>query len=206
MSHDDEHEIEELLDGREPMIEPPPELWDRIAAELDRDDEGRGRNDDRDDDTAPVTETPVVELRRRRRWIATAAIAAAAAVILVVIGLVSLIPGDEDPRRVEVALAPLPEHPGATGEATVIEDDDTYRIEFDVDGVEPGAAADLELWLLTPEVDELVSLGRVDRSGEVTVDDDVDLDEFSVLDLSIEPRDGDPTHSGNSVVRGTIDF
>jgi hypothetical protein len=32
----------------------------------------------------------------------------------------------------------------------------------------------------------------------------VDVGEYPVVDVSIEPTDGDPAHSGNSVVRGTL--
>ena len=32
----------------------------------------------------------------------------------------------------------------------------------------------------------------------------VDVGEFPVVDVSIEPADGDPAHSGDSVVRGTL--
>jgi len=65
----------------------------------------------------------------------------------------------------------------------------------------------LELWLL--EVDEdgvtdLVSLGRVDGSGRYAIPEGVDLDTFSVVDISVEPNDGNPEHSGASVVRGEL--
>ena len=36
------------------------------------------------------------------------------------------------------------------------------------------------------------------------VPDGLDLGEFPVVDISVEPFDGDPSHSGDSVVRGTL--
>ena len=33
----------------------------------------------------------------------------------------------------------------------------------------------------------------------------LDLTEFPLLDISVEPLDGDPTHSGVSVARGDLD-
>jgi hypothetical protein len=63
-----------------------------------------------------------------------------------------------------------------------------------------------EVWLLTPEVDGLISLGYLTgASGEFIVPDSVDLDRFSVVDISAEPLDGDPTHSGDSIVRGALE-
>ena len=34
--------------------------------------------------------------------------------------------------------------------------------------------------------------------------DGVDLDEYSIVDISVEPIDGDPAHSGDSIVRGQL--
>ena len=67
----------------------------------------------------------------------------------------------------------------------------------------PGAY--YELWLLDgPE--RLLSLGsfRVPASGaaEVTVPLPVDVTDFRFVDVSVESADGDPGHSGVSVLRG----
>ena len=48
------------------------------------------------------------------------------------------------------------------------------------------------------------SLGLLDDAGEYAIPADIDLSEFSVVDVSIEPDDGDPTHSGRSILRGTL--
>ncbi len=40
--------------------------------------------------------------------------------------------------------------------------------------------------------------------GTFEVPDDVDLDRFDVVDVSVEPDDGDPTHSGASILRGDL--
>lgn len=137
------------------------------------------------------------------------AAAAAAGVLLalgVAIGMLVGGPGDEDaaPGQV-IALEPLPGAPeGAGGEARVIYGDDG-RAELEVSGLEPTGDGDFyELWLLNGP-DDLVSLGsfRVGASGEARLDVPVPADggQFGFLDISREPDDGDPSHSGDSVLR-----
>lgn len=40
--------------------------------------------------------------------------------------------------------------------------------------------------------------------GRFTVPADIDLAEYSLVDISEEPDDGDPQHSGDSIVRGPL--
>ena len=52
---------------------------------------------------------------------------------------------------------------------------------------------------------ETASLGVLEGSeGTFEVPNDVDVDEFNLVDVSEEPQDGDPTHSGDSIVRGPL--
>ena len=84
------------------------------------------------------------------------------------------------------------------------------EITFDGERVGAGEDADLELWLIEPDADgspaELVSLGVIDpdRPGDFAVPATTDPSVFSVVDISIEPRDGVPTHSGRSILRGPL--
>ena len=48
------------------------------------------------------------------------------------------------------------------------------------------------------------SLGVFDGPGTYEVPADIDPELFPVVDISIELDDGDPTHSGDSVVRGEL--
>ena len=64
-----------------------------------------------------------------------------------------------------------------------------------------------EVWLITEDATEIISLGMLEgQTGEFVVPDAVDLREFVLVDVSDEPVDGDPTHSGDSIVRGALDF
>ena len=54
----------------------------------------------------------------------------------------------------------------------------------------------------------LVALGVLPEGdvGEFEVPQGL-LDEgYRIVDISVEPDDGDPTHSGDSIVRGALDF
>lgn len=65
----------------------------------------------------------------------------------------------------------------------------------------------LEVWLVNEEITGLITLGPLDAERqEFLVPPDLDLSEFTVVDISREPLDGDPTHSGDSLWRGALAF
>jgi len=63
-----------------------------------------------------------------------------------------------------------------------------------------------EVWLLTPDVSNMVSIGVLPENGTAVlpIPANLDINEFSVVDISREAYDGDATHSTDSVVRGTL--
>ncbi|NYF17245.1 hypothetical protein HDC37_002073 [Microbacterium sp. AK009] len=103
-------------------------------------------------------------------------------------------------------LAAFPDHPGAEGSAVVVERGDETVIEVTLDAdVDPDS--NREVWLITEDATEIISLGMLEgQTGEFVVPDTIDLREFVLVDVSDEPVDGDPTHSGDSIVRGALDF
>lgn len=152
----------------------------------------------------------VVSLSERRPgWGRPAAILtlAAAVVLLLAVPVTLALTGGDDVDVVASAdLELLEGQAGTEVAAQVISVDGDLRIDVEA----PTEVADgefLELWLLEvgdDGVQALESLGRVDGSGQYDVPDDVDLDRFSVVDISVELDDGNPDHSGNSVVRGEL--
>lgn len=145
-------------------------------------------------------------LRLPRLSLPALAAAGACAVALLAIGfgIGVLASGDDDPSRGStIALASLASVPEqASGSATVVDGD---RLEVDVAGLPPSADGRYEMWLLNSP-DDLVSLGsfRVGESGAATVEVPLPTtpDEFAFIDVSVEPDDGNPAHSGNSILRG----
>jgi anti-sigma-K factor RskA len=64
-----------------------------------------------------------------------------------------------------------------------------------------------EVWLIKADASALVSLGVLEGStGVFEVPDGIDLREYVLVDISLEPEDGDPDHSGDSIVRGELGF
>lgn len=144
-------------------------------------------------------------LRAPRPALAAAAVAVLA--IGVAIGVLVARDGGDDgpPEGPALALTRLGEAgPSARGEARVVgREDGSLRVN--VSGLAPSDGAYYELWLLD-DTDRMVSLGsfRVPASGtaEVDVPLPVPVTDFRFIDVSREPDDGDPAHSGDSVLRG----
>jgi anti-sigma-K factor RskA len=147
---------------------------------------------------------------RRRTFIIRpmVAVAASVAVLAAGIGIGALVTGGggggaEGPAFALQALGEAGAQ--ASGEARVV-DDGGEGLRLRVDGMEPSQTGEFyELWLLDGP-DRLVSLGsfRVPDSGEVEVDVPlpVPVGDFAFIDVSVEREDGDPGHSGRSVLRG----
>lgn len=111
------------------------------------------------------------------------------------------------PERTAIAatrLDPLPTAPSASGQAQVVQVADGRRLDIDVARL--GAAEGFyQVWLIDPTVKKMVPVGvlRGDH-GEFALPSGVKLQDYPIVDVSVEPLDGNPTHSGKSVLRGTI--
>ena len=100
----------------------------------------------------------------------------------------------------------------AAARVSLIDDEGNLRVEIDESDLPSpsGESADLELWLIEPDADgnpaELVSLGLIDpdNPGDFEVPPTYDPDIFFVVDISVEPRDGNASHSGRSILRGPL--
>jgi anti-sigma-K factor RskA len=155
---------------------------------------------------APVTGPPARLSRPRPAWRLVAVGAAACALVAAVLGVRALVDsGPDEPEAVTVALEPL--RPGAgEGRARIASGKGSGSIE--VEGLPRTAAGEFyEAWLLS-DPQRLVSIGRfeVDASGRARLDVRVpeDPERFAFVDISLEEDDGDPSHSGNSVLRGPL--
>jgi hypothetical protein len=212
--------------GSVTLVEPADAVWGRIHTDLALSDavaapprlaeRSAGEMTDARE-SAPAPESPaaqsrppaaVVDLsaRRRRTWVPIAAAACA-------VGLVGGIAGGawwqstRSPAEAVIAEAQLDALPGwtASGGASVQESADGRReVVVDLEG-DTDASGLREVWLLTADASGLVSLGLLDGpTGRFSVPAGVDLAEFPVVDVSAEPADGNPAHSGDSIVRGTL--
>jgi hypothetical protein len=140
---------------------------------------------------------------RGGRWLA----AAAAVVVVAGAGVFAAGRGERVDIVAEVALQPLEGEGSGSGSARLIELPDGRR-QLVVDETLASVPAEsyVEVWLIDPESDlqRMVSLGPVDGRRTLEIPRGIDPSTYRVVDVSIEPADGDPTHSGRSVLRGTI--
>ncbi|MGY6500349.1 MAG: anti-sigma factor [Acidimicrobiales bacterium] len=206
------------IDPGDQLEAPPASVWDAIAAATGQaggDTAGAGAP--AVGSVAPAQTPAPTDLseRRARRtqtppvWLAAAA--AVLAVMVVAVGALSIasLGGDDAPAGTEIAAAELDvlvsswTDLGASATLRQLDTDDEIVLDLDVAGLQE-VDGFFEVWLLTPEVDGLVSLGPLRSDGRYQVPPGIDPARFSVVDVSIEPHDGDPTHSGNSILRGPL--
>lgn len=183
---------------------PSPQVWERISAELGLDAPAQ---------TTELRPSPARSERRHRRsaprrWGLVAAAASVALVAGVGAGIVwdrATTQDPTDPVIAQALLDALPDWPDASGEATIETAPDGTRQA--VISVDAPASADgyREVWLIAEDLSSLTSLGVLEGSeGRFDIPDDLDLAAFPLVDVSQEPLDGDPAHSGDSIVRGSL--
>ncbi|TFV98000.1 anti-sigma factor [Leifsonia flava] len=197
------------------LLAPPPRVWQSISAEL-----GLGLSSQaaaRDaapeaaagpaPDAAPPAPASVADRRSRStgfaRWWPVAAAALVVGILAGVAGAI-LWPTPSADVIAEAALDPLPTW-DASGTARLEQSGSGSTRDLVVDLDAPTGTDLREVWLIDPATNGLVSLGQLaGASGRFTVPNGIDLEQFSVVDVSDEPADGNPAHSGDSIVRGEL--
>ena len=86
--------------------------------------------------------------------------------------------------------------------AEIIRRGGSYRLHLDLSRVPNEPASYVEVWLIDRQVKGMISLGPFHGDGDYTIPSGVDPAKYPIVDVSIEPADGVPTHSGVSIVRG----
>jgi hypothetical protein len=204
--------LEALLDVRrlavgEPLVAPPARVRDRVLARV------RGTEDPTDEPPAlQVAGTSPAELRPRRRVPVWAAGLAAGVALVAGLGLGRLTVGDDSSPAPEaagsvVAAADLTalDSSAGRGVASAVRHDDTItlRVQARQLGGEDGFH---EVWLINVDGTRMVALGVLadGDAGEFQVPRGLLDDGYRIVDISVEPEDGDPTHSGVSLARGEL--
>lgn len=160
---------------------------------------------------APERAAPASAAARRRstRWIAP--IAACAVGIALGAGAVILVQNRENSVTIDATApltpvqgGPLPPTDGQLGTAELVTARDGQQVRVDASALPAAAASAYEVWLFGPE-GRMVSLGTLaDGTGSFTVPAGIDTNQYRTVDVSDEPPDGNPAHSGISLVRGTF--
>lgn len=189
------------------LLDPPDDVWAEIESAMQAADNTRDTPQD----------AGVVPLKPRRRAARRVVLGVAAVLILVAVAL-SVTLTRAEPAQV-IATATLSYDPesfdplGARARADVELRVREQKHSVAIVGASlpsPEVGADLEVWLIRPDGDgnvaDLISLGVVDPADPGTLDIPADYDPatYSVVDISVEPRDGDTGHSGRSILRGPL--
>jgi anti-sigma-K factor RskA len=184
-------------------VPPPPRVWDAIAAATGVTTAPRAEPAPVEE-AAPVEGAEVVQLpvrRSRKRWLPLAAAVLVGAAVGG--GAVALTRDDDGAVVAATALDPLAAE-DASGRAEVRERGGVRSLEVALDA--PALAEGYyEVWLLQPDAVRMVPVGVVSAGDTVLpLPEGLDLGAYPVVDVSVEPIDGDPTHSGVSVARGQL--
>ena len=200
--------IGRVTDPDDRLLEPAGRVWSAIHDELGLTSVPRVLDapDAAEDQPARAPAAPIPLRPRRRRALVTALAAAAALVVLAALVVPRVLAPAQPQVIAEARLAPLPGWTGASGTA-VLERLPDGRRALELRLSTPSVGRDYrELWLIDPRTNALVSLGVVDRTGSVyAVPDDLDLGAYDLVDVSREHPDGNPAHSGTSILRGTLE-
>jgi anti-sigma-K factor RskA len=157
----------------------------------------------------PASSSPTVtELPRRtprpRSWL----LVAAAAVVGLIIGVGVTTVAVRD--RVEVTSSTALEAlPGQTGQGTaeLVSDQGRPELRVQIDAP-PTPDRYREVWLINTDGQRMYTLGVLPNDGTASYPLPPELagqlQGFTIVDVSIEPYDGNPAHSRESQVRGTL--
>ncbi|WP_110239844.1 anti-sigma factor [Nocardioides gilvus] len=209
--------------GAETFTAPPASVWAAVSAGLGAETSepappaprvaAHGPSGAESAQLTDPSDAVVTPLTRRRAPVPVWLAATAAAVALAAgVGIGTQVVGDpeESGPSVQVLgsteLASLDDSPQARGSAQVQRRDDrvVLRVEpSDLDGPE----GTREVWLINTDGSRMVSLGLLAAgdAGEFDFPERLLEQGYRIVDISYEPDDGDPTHSGQSLARGTID-
>lgn len=198
-----------------PMLEQPEDsVWQRIVDEVGADgathdltapESAEGADRSRADETRLGSGA-----RPRFRGPTLALAACIAALLGVGAGIVGtlLITRDDKPDQpvaeVAVKLAPLAGKTG-DGNADLIRESTGTRLKVDASGLVTTSGY-YEVWLINVDGKRMVSLGVLNPTtgGTFQVPADLTAQGYRIVDVSLEPDDGNPVHSLNSIIRGTL--
>ncbi|MEU4568334.1 anti-sigma factor [Micromonospora sp. NPDC023956] len=191
------------------LPEPPAHVWDAIAAEvaatrsLPSLPEARRQRQSAENAAGPAARPG---RRGVSRWLLGAVTATAAALLGVVGTLAVVRPDAPEPAPQVLVSGSLAAYgatpPQAAGNARVFADG---RLHLHVTNL-PEVPGYYQVWLIDPRTMEMLSVGVLGGGADalLPLPPGVDLDRYSVVDVSAEQYDNNTAHSGDSLLRGAL--
>lgn len=194
------------------LVEPSPAVWEGIRTQLTMEPPAEELPTAATEPRLRAAEhVPSASRARRstasrRRW---AAGVAGAAVLLIALVLAVVAVVRPSPRvEAEAALAGLPAWSSSSGTATMERQPDgttVLEVSLDSPAVHSGGSDYREVWLMNSDLTKSISVGLLDGgSGRFAMPPNIAAADYPVVDISQQPLNGDPAHSGDSIVRGTL--
>lgn len=144
--------------------------------------------------------------RLRRSWPILLSAAAVFVIAVLVTTVVLLRPADR--VQAEATLAGLPAWSTSVGQATMEREPNgttVLAVELESPAVDAGGGDFREVWLMSSDLTKSISVGLLaGGSGRFVMPPSVAAADYPVVDISQQPLNGDPGHSGDSIVRGTL--
>jgi hypothetical protein len=193
---------------RTPRAIPGPRVWERIAAQVAVDEPAVPGPPPLPlhavDEPAPAPRSKAGPTRPGRRTVLLAA------AVGLVVGIGSTVAVNQTSGRSEiVSSTPLVALPGQNGSGTaeLVRRRGVTELHVQVKASSPDQAY-RELWLINTDGKRMYSVGVLPPSGAGTYPIPPQLSGglsgFTIVDVSIEPYDGNAEHSHNSLVRGSL--
>jgi len=210
-----------LVSVQDRPVTPPDQVWQRILAEVRQPALAADplqsipvgpTEDSREPVIEPsVIEPSVVQLTRRGRKLSPVVLAVAAGLVglLVGTGATLALTRDQSPPTASLAQIVLEPLDAPTAHGTAVLDlaaGNQRTLTVHVQGLPAAPGAFYEVWLMNAAPQRLISLGVLDatHAGVFQIPPGLDLSHYPVVDISLQPFNGSPAHSGNSAVRGTL--
>jgi len=203
----------------ERVVAPPGHVWDGIASQLGLADRSQpavraapvdAHREIRVVSSAPAASAPVAAAQgqsARRRRPSALLLAAAAAVVGLLIGIIATtVVGGSANGEVLARTSLEPVDAGsAHGQAVLQSTPDGRILKVTLKDL-PETSGFYEVWFMNADNGGAVSLGSLDAEHPTTfaVPAGLRLSDYPYVDVSVEPLDGNPAHSSDSIARGRI--
>ena len=189
----------------DPQLVPMDAMWQSVQAQLDDQTVSSATTTvQAERPPSPPIATRPDRTRKRRSLL----LAAAAAILGLIIGagITTVVSRDRVEVTSRTSLEALPGHTGH-GTAELINDRGRPELRVQIDAP-PAPDNYREVWLINTDGRRMYTLGVLPDNGRATYSLPPELagqlEGFNIVDVSIEPYDGNPAHSRNSQVRGTL--